>query len=221
MSRKSFYAIDLLICVFLIVVIAGEARTAPLKMTTKNLTSIAAENNNDRAQIIDSDRIKLPSATVKFLSPTGEFQFFVTTKDSWATTKGQGKSIASIDNKLQVLWEKTLPQEYGPRYVLVGLRGEVLMLDEKINVKSKHAIVIVNPTGDRTIRYSFDEIEQVVRVPAAIMVARATQGSWWISAPPYLDKSGLIAYVNTAGKVLQIDLVKGKISLVKSPHKEL
>jgi hypothetical protein len=31
----------------------------------------------------------------------------------------------------------------------------------------------------------------------------------------------LIAYVNTAGKVLQIDLVKGKISLVKSPHKEL
>lgn len=221
MSRKLFYAIDLLICVFLIVVIAGEARTAPLKMTTKDLISTDTENNLNRAQTIDSDRIKLPSTTVKFLSPTGKFQFSIVTKDSWATTKGRGKLIVSIDNKLQVLWERTLPQEYGPRYVLVGLRGEVLMLDENINVKSKHAITIVNLTGDRTIRYSFDEIEQVVRVPAAMMVNRATQGSWWISAPPYLDKSGLIAYVNTAGKVLRIDLVKGTISLVKSPQKEL
>ena len=81
--------------------------------------------------------------------------------------------------------------------------------------------MLVNPTHDRVIRYSFDEIQQVVRVPASVMVERATQGSWWISAPPYLDNSGLTAYVNTAGKVLRIDLVKGTISLVKSSHKEL
>ena len=137
MSRKSFCAIDLLTFIFLIVVLTSTACEAPLKMMTQDSISIAEEHNKDRTQEIDTDRVKLPSATIKFLSPTGKFQFFVTSKDNWTSPKGRGKLTTSIDNKLQVLWEETLPQEYGPRYVLVGSRGEVLMLDEKINVKSK------------------------------------------------------------------------------------
>jgi hypothetical protein len=218
---KLFYSIDLLIFLVLIILVSSRAYAAPIKIKTKASIDLLAPQKNARQGQIDSDRIELPASTVKFLSPNGSYQFFVTTADNWASKTGQGKLIKSTVKKYKVVWKGALPQEYGPRYVLVGLRGEVLMLDEWINVKSKYAITIVNPDLDRVVHYNFDEIQQVLQVPASVMVKQASQGSWWISAPPRLDKSGLIAYVNTAGKVLQINLVEGKILLLKTSPTEL
>lgn len=215
MSIKSFYSLELLICLVVIILVSGGACATPIKMKTKASIDSISQPANARQGKIDSDRIDLPTSTVKFLSPNGDYQFFVTTADNWASKTGQGKLIESTATKDRVVWQGALPQEYGPRHVLVGLRGEVLMLDEGINVKSKHAITIVNPNLDRVVRYSFDEIRQVLQVPASAMVKQASQGSWWISAPPRLDRSGLIVYVKTAGKVLQINLAKGEISLAK------
>jgi hypothetical protein len=161
----------------------------------------------------ESDRISLPPLQAEFLSSQGNFRFIVSTRDNWKSKQGRGRLMRQTDGGLEVVWEGLLPQEYGPRYVSIGRQGEVLMLDEWINVKSEYAVVVLNPQNNRVIQHSFDSVQEVLGVSTSAIVQSATGGSWWLSGPPRLDESGSEAYVPTAGTVLRVDLQTGELSL--------
>ena len=161
-----------------------------------------------------ADQIRLPPLQAEFLSSQGDFRFIISSWDNWESKRGHGSLVRLKNGVSEVLWERELPQEYGPRYVLVGQRGEVLMLDEWISNRSKYSIVVLNPQNDWVIQHNFEKVQKVLDVPTAEIVRKATRGSWWISEPPVLDKSGSRAYVPTTGKVLTVDLQTGELSLL-------
>ena len=196
----------------LAIVIAGGAGANQIQ-NNQFQSNLPKEFVSDIEGDSDGDRIRKPSLQTEFFSPQGNFRFIVSTTDNWETKQGYGRLIKIIDNVSEIVWEGELPQEYGPRYVLISQRGEVLMLDEWINVKSKYAIVVLNPQKNLVIQHDFDKVQQVLQVPISEIVQKATQGSWWISAPPSLDESLTFAYIPTAGKVLRVDLQTGELNL--------
>jgi hypothetical protein len=196
-----------------VVAVAGGSCTALTQITQKqNITP--KELMSERENASDVDQISLPPLQTEFFSPQGDFRFTVSTPDKWKSTRGYGRLVRLMDGISESIWEGKLPQEYRPRYVLVGQQGEVLMLDEWINVKSKYAIVVLNPRNDLIIQYDFDKVQNVLDVPTSEIVQRATGGSWWLSEPPSLNKSGSEAYIPTSGKVLRVDLQTGQLSLL-------
>ncbi|MEM8810103.1 MAG: hypothetical protein AAGF01_29135, partial [Cyanobacteria bacterium P01_G01_bin.38] len=109
------------------------------------------------------------------------------------------------------LWQQPLPQEYGPRFVSVGAEGEVLLLDEYINVASPYAVMVMDLSGEVVAQHSFDDVQAVVDIPRAEMVEQAETG-WWISASPEWEGDAQVS-VATSGKTLVIDLTNGQLSL--------
>lgn len=184
--------------------------------TWLNHTRMSQAQNSSHRQLMEdneSDRISLPPLQAEFLSQQRNFRFIISTKDNWKLKQGLGKLIRCTNGVSEVIWEGQLPQEYGPRHVLVGKQGEVLMLDEWINVKSKYAVFVLNPQNDKVIQHNFDSIQKILGVPTSAIVESAVGGSWWISKQPFLDESGSTAYVPTAGKILKVDLQTGELSL--------
>ena len=52
-----------------------------------------------------------------------------------------------MDARGGVKWERELPQHHGPRQALVTKSGQVLLMDEWINVLSRYALVPMAPSG--------------------------------------------------------------------------
>lgn len=151
------------------------------------------------------DAMRLPPTYAEFPSPGNGHLFIVASPDEWRSKHAVGRLFRLAGDGRRLLWEGRLPQEYGPRYVLVGRRGQVLMLDEWINVKSRYAVTLLNPETGTFIHHDFDTVQQALAVAAATIVRMAGSG-WWISSPPWLDASRPVAYVPAAGKLLAIDL---------------
>ena len=158
------------------------------------------------------DRIPLPPAVEEFASPAGNFVFVVSTPDNWKSRKAVGELFDLSAGQRRPLWKRTLPHEFGPRYVLVGNDGDVLLLDEWINVKSRYAVMVLSPENRVIAQHDFDAVQTVLNVPGAQIVRTARHGLW-ITSPPTLDTSGEWARVETAGKVLTIRLSDGHLSL--------
>lgn len=160
-------------------------------------------------QVSQPDRIDLPPVQAEYRSPGGDYRFIISSADNWKSPQGRGRLM----RQTAVVWEGGLPQEYGPRYVLVSDRGQVLMLDEGINVNSKYAIAILNPQQNRTIYHNFEQVREVLALPASTLVQQAAGGSWWISQQPSLDESGTRARIAAGGKILTVDLETGAIAI--------
>jgi hypothetical protein len=71
---------------------------------------------------------------------------------------------------------------------------------------------VIDREGRLVAQHDFDAIQRVLGVPVANIVRMAKHG-WWIVAPPALDRSGERARIETAGKVLLVDLNDGRLSL--------
>jgi hypothetical protein len=63
-------------------------------------------------------------------------------------------------------------------------------------------------------RCTFDAVREVLNESLTKVIDHSKHG-WWISAPPKLEPDGKTATVETAGKILVIDLGNGKLSLGK------
>ncbi|MEM9906941.1 MAG: hypothetical protein AAF921_18135 [Cyanobacteria bacterium P01_D01_bin.44] len=161
------------------------------------------------------DAIALPPETKTYVSENGRYKLEVSTADGWATPQAEGRlyrlddGAASEDETL--LWQQPLPQEYGPRFVSVGTEGEVLLLDEYINVASPYAVMVMDLSGEVVAQHSFDDVQAVVDIPRAEMVEQAETG-WWISDSPEWEDDAQVS-VATSGKTLIIDLTNGQLSL--------
>jgi hypothetical protein len=94
----------------------------------------------------------------------------------------------------------------------VSDKGEVVLLDEWANIRSRYAVVILDVANQLVAQHDFDTIQKVLSVPTATVVRMARHG-WWIMSPPVLESLRERVIVETAGKMLSIRLSDGHMSL--------
>lgn len=157
------------------------------------------------------DLIRLPAASSVHVSPSGRYRFEIATPDGWKSKHAEARLYRTDGGRRELVWQGMLPQEYGPRFVLVAPDGEVLMFDEWINVKSRFAVVILYPRDGHLVTHDFDDVQAALGVPPAQLVRTANHG-WWIAAPPALGEHGDVAVVPAAGKRLAVSLKTGALS---------
>ncbi|NRR28992.1 hypothetical protein HSX11_02230 [Oxalobacteraceae bacterium] len=165
------------------------------------------------AEVPASDFVPFPAVFRKMESPDGRYVFEVRSTDGWKTTHAVGRLLENAAAGRRVIWEKVLPQEYGPRYFLVGRQGQVVLFDESINVKSRYAIVLMQQPETHQVVHDFDAVRRALELSAATLTELA-RGGWWLQGAPSLDPSGAQAIVPAGDKFLGVDLISGQLFLV-------
>lgn len=181
------------------------------QIVSQALSSVAQPSTVVTIAAADSttggDRLAHPPIRQTFTS--GTYRLVISTEDNWKTPLTQTKLFKGNT----VLWEKALPHQYGPKFVLMGTQGNVLLLDEFINVASPHAITLIDTKGHAIAQHSFKAIQTTLNLSTTDLTKQATTG-WWISAAPTLNQLENCATVLTGGTTLSIDLETGAIE----PH---
>ncbi len=139
------------------------------------------------------------------------YRLEVNAVDGWRSPLARGQLWLEAAKPPRLIWERSLPQFYGPRRMLVAPGGRVLLLDEGANVRSRHALLLLDPHGQTVLNYSFDQIQALVDLPAALLVQRALSGSWWLAGPPRLSPKGERLRLPVGGRTLELDLVSGQL----------
>jgi hypothetical protein len=171
------------------------------------------ENPQADESVAVEDFVPLPPVKTSVISPNCKFRFVVYSPNSWKITKqGMGQLYRITADGEEMVWESTLPQEFGPRYSLVGNQGAVVLFDEWINVKSKYAIFLINSQQSLELSHDFDSVAKVLGEPVAKIVEQAGSG-WWLQGTPRLNDAGTTAFAKAAGKYLKIDLNTGDLTL--------
>lgn len=164
------------------------------------------------AMLGPTDRIPHPPTLVEVTSPDGVYAFRVSSPDNWKSRRAVGELYQVTAGSPHLLWRRDLPHEFGPRFVLVGARGEVVLLDEWINVMSRYAVMVLSPTNQLVVTHRFQDVQRALDLPSAEIVRRARYGAW-LASYPLLDPSGDAALVETGGKTLAIRLSDGHLSV--------
>lgn len=178
-------------------------------------TGGVVERNPDSLEIASADSIDsiiLPSTERRFVSPNAKYVFEVFTVDSWKSQTPSGRFIELGCGQEKVVWTGGLPHEYGPRFVIVGNNAKVLLVDEWINVKSRYALTIFDPYSVSMRHYHFDHLQKILKVPVARIVEQAKTG-WWVTKPPRAGPCGVIVRIETAGKILEVNLKTSDIDV--------
>ncbi len=152
-----------------------------------------------------ADRIAQPPLRQIFTNEP--YRLVISAADQWQTPRVRGQLYEGDTLR----WQKDLPHEYGPRFALIGPAGQVLLLDEFINVASPYALTLIDLDGEVVVQRSFDDVQKALDISPAILTEQATSG-WWISAPPSLNGRGSHALVETGGTTLKVDLATGELS---------
>lgn len=152
-----------------------------------------------------ADRIAQPPLRQTFTNEP--YQLVISAEDQWQTPRALSQLYEGDTRR----WQKALPHQYGPRFVLISPAGQVLLLDEFINVASPYALTLIDSEGKVIVQHSFDEVQKALDISPAILTEQASSG-WWISAPPSLNVRGDRASVETGGTTLEVDLATGELS---------
>lgn len=143
-------------------------------------------------------------------SENGRYRLEISAVDGWRSPVARGQLWLVANDPPQLIWDRVLPQPYGPRRMLVTPGGRVLLIDEASNVRSRHALVLLDPEGKTVLHESFDQIQAFVALPAALLVQRALNGSWWLGGEPQLVAKGERVRLPVGGRTLELDLVSGR-----------
>ena len=160
------------------------------------------------------DRVITPPLREEFASPDQRYVFELSTPDNWRSGKSVGRLLEGNGASRRVLWTRPLPHQFRPRYVLVGDTGNVLLVDEWANVKSRFAVMVLDRQNQLVAQHDFEAVRKVLDLPVAQVVGKARLG-WWIVSGPTLEASGGTAVVETAGKRLRIRIADGNLSLAQ------
>jgi len=160
---------------------------------------------------VAGDRIDHPPERREFASPDGKLKLVIEAVDGWKRLaahailyRWQGGAPAS-------LWSQPIPQQLGPREVLVSNEGRVLMLDEGINVRSRYALMLFDPQGKVVATHDFDALMHAAAANNAEVRANALRGTW-MGPPATLAPGGTMALVPFAGHTLRVSLVDGQLT---------
>jgi hypothetical protein len=158
-----------------------------------------------------ADRIVLPPDLRSFSSPSGQYVLELSSADHWRTRLARARLLARNSGSLEPAWTQTLPHERGPRHVLVTDTGAVVLIDEWINVPSRHALMLLSPGGERLAHYSIDALVQMLGVPRRTVAEHGKLGIW-LSAAPSLAPDGSAVVLPSAGRRLLLRLADGSLS---------
>jgi hypothetical protein len=164
---------------------------------------------------VAGDWIPHPPERQEFASPSGEFLLTIATTDAWRSVHAQAELFSTTAGTRTRIWQRPLPHRYGPRHVLVGNRGDVLLLDEWIKVMSRHAVMLIDQRNRIVTQRSFKDVETVVGVPLGSIVSEDRSG-FWMGGRPTLDAEANRAVVPTvANRNLIVDLQNGRLSVAR------
>jgi hypothetical protein len=183
----------------------AEQKPASQVIAEQSAIEATAETAAETTAETTADRITQPPVRQTF--DTGPYQLVITATDGWQTPAATGKLYEGST----LLWQKALPHQYGPRFSLVGPQGQVLLVDEFINVASPQALSVIDAAGKTIAQHSFNDVKTALALPAAELTRQATSG-WWVSAPPVLNSAGTSALISTGGTTLAVDLATGELS---------
>ena len=183
-----------------------------LTVTAKDLNTVSSSIDHPEDSVdYAEDSIRLPPARRTFKSPTGNYILVISNGDGWESVTAIGELIEVKSGKQVLLWRKSFPQRYGPRYAVVNSSGRVFLFDEWVNVKSPYALMLFDTDGRSIKHYGFEELQRELDIPIDQIVDRANFG-WWIMTPPRLEESGNHAVVEVGGTTITIDLENGNIT---------
>ncbi|NEP19420.1 MAG: hypothetical protein F6J97_21435 [Leptolyngbya sp. SIO4C1] len=151
---------------------------------------------------VPNDTIALPDLQTDYRSPNGQYQFVVSAVDGWQTPRAVGQ-LYSLQSGQTLLWEKPLPQAYGPRFAVVTPAGDVILFDEQLNIASPYAVMVLDAAGEAIAQHSFDDIQALLAQPRAEIVEQAAIG-WWIETPPAWDAQLEQVRLSAAGTSLAV-----------------
>ena len=157
---------------------------------------------------IAADRIDYPPLVQEFGSPSGAFHLTVKSLDSWKTPKAAATLRLASG---AMLWQRDLPHYHGPRRVLVTDAGQVLLVDEWVNVVSRYALTLIARDGAVIAQYSAEQIISLLAVPRRAISARARYGPW-IADGPNLSSDAQSALFQAGGRSLVLRLQDGLLS---------
>lgn len=115
------------------------------------------------------------------------------------------------DGGRALVWQQALPHRPQPRFVLVGDAGQVLLLDEALNVRSERAVTVISLAGTALAQHTFDAVCVALGLPAAALSPLARYGPWMQSVPR-LSARGDTCEVQAGGRTLVIRLSDGVLS---------
>lgn len=111
-----------------------------------------------------------------------------------------------------VLWTRELPHRPRPRFFVVGDGGEVVLLDEWLNVRSALAVMLIARTNRTVAQHDLETVRAALGMPIGQLAPQARHGVW-IQAPPQLGARGDTVEVPAAGRVLLVRLSDGALSV--------
>jgi hypothetical protein len=112
----------------------------------------------------------------------------------------------------KVLWTRELPHRPRPRFFLVGDGGQVVLLDEWLNVRSDLAVMVIDRENRTLGQFNLEAVRAALDVPIAALAPRARHGPW-IQATPQISARGDAVEVAAADRVLSIRLSDGTLSV--------
>jgi len=160
-----------------------------------------------------SDRIDTPPAQREFSSASGRYRLRIESLDGWRSPQPQA-SLAQrrADGRHETLWTRPLPHYHGPRMALVSDAGQVVLVDEWINVRSRHALVLLNASAHELLHATHDQVLAALGVTLDAVASQARLGTWLASAPE-LTANQLHARMGAGGRVLRLELRSGALTV--------
>jgi hypothetical protein len=178
-------------------------------------TGKSAENPAPTPQVaMDQDRITLPPLQRETASLSGTYAFIVAAEDRWQSARASGELLRVAGTRRTSAWKTSLPEQFGPRFVLLNEGGNVLLVDEWVNIVTRHALVLFDATGRERAHHTFDDIQTATGVPGSTIVQMARYGAWLTSVPA-LDEGGETATFTVGGRTLSISLADGHLSVIR------
>ncbi|SDP80145.1 hypothetical protein SAMN05216303_107128 [Rhodoferax sp. OV413] len=156
-----------------------------------------------------NDARSLPPAQRVFTSPSATFELVLSSPSQGQTAQAELFAVAA--GARRPLWRQALPHEQGPRTAVVADSGEVVLLDEWINVPSRHALLLLDPQGRRRAHYNFDELVGILQLPRKTVAQHAVQGAW-LAGEPRLTTDGRLLLLPAGGRTLSLQLADGRLT---------
>lgn len=158
------------------------------------------------------DPKKLPPEVEEVFSPGREYVLVIRTLDHWRT-----RGCTAELNRVQaggrnLLWRKTLPHSYRPRFALVDARGRTLLLDEWIQVFSPLAISLFDREGNTVAQHGFEKVAAVLGTPRDRIAHLAQHGAWMQSLPQLIPAADIVRVVS-GDRMLTIRLCDGSLEV--------
>ncbi|WP_313954218.1 hypothetical protein [Accumulibacter sp.] len=160
-----------------------------------------------------ADVVVLPPVFEAHSSPAGTYVLEIRLRED--ANPHLARATATLfrvtSSKRQAVWTRELPHRPRPRFFAVGDGGQVVLLDEWLNIRSELAVMVLDLAGCTLVQFDLEAVRAALGVPISALAPAARHGVW-MQAPPVINARGDAVEVAAANRVLSIRLSDGKLS---------